>query len=170
MKLDEVRSGSVYVDTNVLYMYLRADPDHLPVIRAFLRQVVRGEIHAFVSILALDELFYRLLLSQVRETTKRDPLNFLRQNAGQAIADHSATIEMAIRRLVGLPHFILVGVEATDLDRMLDNIKTFLLLPRDALHVAIMQRLGLTAIASDDTDFDRVQGLERHWIINPPSQ
>jgi predicted nucleic acid-binding protein len=59
-------------------------------------------------------------------------------------------------------------VETTDLDRMLDNIRTFSLLPRDALHTAIIQRLNLTAIASDDTDFDRVQGLERHWIINPP--
>ncbi len=52
---------------------------------------------------------------------------------------------------------------------MLDNIRTFWLLPRDALHVAIIQRLGLTAIASDDVDFDRVEGIERHWVINPPA-
>lgn len=26
MKLDELTAGRVYVDTNVLYMYLRADP------------------------------------------------------------------------------------------------------------------------------------------------
>jgi len=51
---------------------------------------------------------------------------------------------------------------------VLENIKNFSLLPRDALHVAIIQRLGLTVIASDDMDFDRVKGLERHWIINPP--
>jgi len=77
---------------------------------------------------------------------------------------------MAIRRFMALPHLNLVGVEATDGNRMLDNILTFSLLPRDALHVTIMQRLGLTAIASDDADFDRVKGLERHWVINPPGQ
>ncbi len=62
----------------------------------------------------------------------------------------------------------VVGVEPTDVNGMLDNIRAFSLLPRDALHVDVIRRLGLTAIASDDTDFDRVVGLERHWIINPP--
>jgi len=33
MKLDEFNCGSVYVDTNILYMYLRVDPSHLPTIR-----------------------------------------------------------------------------------------------------------------------------------------
>lgn len=35
---------------------------------------------------------------------------------------------------------------------MLENIKTYGPLPRDALHVALMQRLNLTAMASDDID------------------
>jgi hypothetical protein len=56
MKLDEVPGGAIYVDTNIFYMYLRADPAHLH----------------------------------------------------------------------------LVGVETLDFDGMLDNIKTYTLLPRDA--------------------------------------
>jgi predicted nucleic acid-binding protein len=36
--------------------------------------------------------------------------------------------------------------------------------------VADRQRVGLTAIASDDTDFDRVATLTRHWVINPPAK
>jgi hypothetical protein len=35
--------------------------------------------------------------------------------------------------------------------------------------VAIVQRLGLNGIASDDIDFDRVKGVERHWAINQPA-
>jgi len=31
MKLDEVDRGSIYIDTNILYMYLRVDPAHLSV-------------------------------------------------------------------------------------------------------------------------------------------
>lgn len=53
---------------------------------------------------------------------------------------------------------------------MLNSIKVYGLLPRDALHVTIMQRLGLQAIASDDTDFDRVATVTRHWLINPPAR
>jgi predicted nucleic acid-binding protein len=50
---------------------------------------------------------------------------------------------------------------------MLENILAFSLLPHDALHLAIIQRLELTAIASDDADFDRVPVLERHWVVHP---
>jgi hypothetical protein len=31
-----------------------------------------------------------------------------------------------------------------------------------------MQRLNLSTIASDDTDFDRVSTITRHWVINAP--
>lgn len=66
MKLDDVSRGSVYVDTNILYMYLRVDPLHLSTVKAFLSRIVSGEIEAFVSIPMLDELFYRLLLARIR--------------------------------------------------------------------------------------------------------
>ncbi len=168
MKLDEIGADSVYLDTNVLYMYLRADPKYLPVIKSFLTHVVRGDIVAFVSVLALDELFYRLLLARVQEARVGNPLEVLRRNLAEAIAAHVPVIEEAVRRLLTLPHMNLVGVETVDFDRMLENISAFSLLPRDALHVAIIQRLGLANVASDDTDFDRVKGLERHWVVNPP--
>ena len=169
MKLDEVSYGHLYVDTNILYMYLRADPAHLSTIKDFLRRVVHGEIEAFVGVPVMDELFYRLLLAQVKEATGRNPLDLLREDLAGAIASHGHEIERAMRKLVALPHLNLVGVEILDFDRMLDNILSFSLLPRDALHIAIIQRLGLTAVASDDTDFDRVGGLNRHWVVNPPA-
>ena len=80
MKLDDVSHGSVYIDTNILYMYLRIDPAHLSTIKVFLSRIVRGEVDAFVSIPVLDELFYRLLLARVKETTDRNPLDVLREN------------------------------------------------------------------------------------------
>jgi predicted nucleic acid-binding protein len=169
MKLDELRHGSVYVDTNILYMYLRVDPAYLSVIKAFLGRIVGGEIEAFVSIPVLDELFYRLLLARVKEETDRNPLTVLRERQAETIETHSDVIVGSLRKLTMLPHMNLVGVDATDFSRMLENIQSFSLLPRDALHVAIVQRLGLHGIASDDTDFDRVKGIERHWVINPPT-
>ncbi len=129
MKLDDVSRGSVYVDTNILYMYLRVDPAHLSAIKVFLSRIVRGEIEAFVSIPVLDELFYRLLLARVKETTDRNPLEVLRENQAEVIAAHSDVIDGSLRKLTLLPHINLVGVETTDFNRMLENIKTFSLLP-----------------------------------------
>jgi predicted nucleic acid-binding protein len=170
MKLAEVASGAVYVDTNVLYMYLRGDPSYLPEIRVFLSRVIRGEIEAFIGLPVLDELYYRLLLGRIKETTSQKPLDFLRKNLVAAIETHCKPIEAALRKLTALSHVYLVGVENADFDRMLNNIKNFSLLPRDAVHLSIMQRLELTAIASDDRDFDRIASIERHWVVQPPGK
>jgi predicted nucleic acid-binding protein len=168
MKLDEVSSGALYVDTNVWYMYLRADAATRPILTTFVGRVVRGVCDAFVGIPVLDELFYRLLLARVQDATGRHPLEELRADRTGAIRDHGPAIDTALRQLVSLPHIHLVGIESSDFPRMLENIKTYGLLPRDALHVALMQRVNLTAMASDDTDFDRVSTLTRHWVINAP--
>jgi len=169
MKLAEVSRGVVYIDTNVLYMYLRADPLHLAAIELFLKRVVRGEITACVSLFVVDELYYRLLLALVKEHTGRNPLDVLREDLPGTIVEHGDRITSALRKLLGLPNLTLVDVTAADLDRMLENITRFGLLPRDAAHVALMQRLGITGVASDDMDFDRVAGIERHWVINAPN-
>ncbi len=168
MRLVEVHTGSVYLDTNVLYMYLRSDPVHLPEIRVFLTRIIRGEIEAFVGLPVLDELYYRLLLGRIKETTTQNPLVFLRKNLVEAIAAHCTPIESALSKLMELPHMNLIGAEGADFERMLNNIRKFSLLPRDAVHLSIMQRLGLNAVASDDRDFDRIDTIERHWIVQPP--
>jgi len=169
MKLGEILTGTVYVDTNVWYMFLRTDTSSLKTIKLFLRRVVQGKIEAFVGVPVLDELFYRLLLARVKDATGADPLEVLRQDLEGTIRTYAAPIEEALRKLMALPHVNLVGIEVGDFGRMLDNIGTFALLPRDALHVAVIQRLGIDGIASDDRDFDRVRGLVRHWVINAPA-
>lgn len=169
MRLDEILDGRVYVDTNILYMYLRADASNLSTIRLFLDRVVQGEIEAVVGIPVLDELVYRLLLARLRDESKRNPLDTLRSDVTGAIERHGELVCSATRRLMALPNVSLVPVEQSDGDRMLDNIVAYKLLPRDALHMAIMQRLRIEVVASDDTDFDRVAGVERLWLVNPPT-
>lgn len=169
MRLDEVVKGKVYVDVNVFYMYLRPDPVYLPMIRRFLGRMVQGDIEAYTSILTMDELFYRLLLARVKDVYRRNPLDVLREDIKGAIAKCGAEIEVALRRLIRLPHLQLAAVLEDDFPQMLTNITAFGLLPRDALHVAVMQRLGLSEIATDDVDFDRVPWLQRHWVFNAPA-
>ena len=169
MKLAEVVRGKVYVDVNVFYMYLRPDPVYLPTIRAFLGRMAQGEIKVYTSVLAMDELFYRLFLARVKDIYGRNPLSVLREDTSGAIARCGAEIEVALRRLAGLPHLQLEAVVEDDFPQMLANITAFGLLPRDALHVAVMQRLGLSEITTDDTDFDRVIWLQRHWLFNVPA-
>jgi len=170
MRLDEASGGRVYVDTNVLYMYLRADVVHLPIIQTFFRRVIRGDIEAIVGVPVLDELSYRLLLARLRDEQGRNPLDALREDLVGAIENHGPLIRNAIEQFLSLPNISVASAERVDGKRMLDNMIEYKLLPRDALHVAIMQRLGIELIASDDMDFDRVQGLKRLWVISPATK
>ena len=54
----------------------------------------------------------------------------------------------------------LEPVTAIDIHQMRQEMQTSGVLPRDAIHLAVMQRLGLTAIASDDEGFDNHQSID----------
>lgn len=57
---------------------------------------------------------------------------------------------------------IIVEVDESDIERMQEYMESFGLLPRDAIHLAVARRMGLTCIASSDKDFDRVNWLSRY--------
>jgi len=170
MELDKLVKGSVYADTNILYMYLRSDPLHLPAIKSFLKRAVKGDLEIYIGIPVLDELFYRLLLAKIKDESGANPINTLRNNPAGSVARLGGSIEAVIRKLLLLPHLNLTGIEPEDADNFLKNIATFSLLPHDALHLSIIQRLNISDIASDDRDFDRIKWLNRHWVINPPEK
>jgi class 3 adenylate cyclase len=176
MKLDEVEGGSIYVDTNVFYMYLRAAPAHLSILTAFFGRMVRGAIEAFVGIPVLDELFYRLLLARVRDATGRNPLEVLREDLVGVVAAHGDMVDMALRKLVTLPHLHLVGVETADFYGMLDNIRTWTkpLLgapiahedsPRRAVHAALGRQRAIRDF-SRELQAQRGFGLQMRIGIN----
>ena len=50
-------------------------------------------------------------------------------------------------------------VIATDIRQMHQEMRVSGRLPRDAIHLAVTKRLGLTAIASDDDGFDNCEGI-----------
>ena len=58
-----------------------------------------------------------------------------------------------MRRLLAV--ISLEPVLPADIDAMRREMIATGTLPRDAIHLAVMRRLGLTAIASDDDGFDR---------------
>ena len=53
-------------------------------------------------------------------------------------------------------------VSPTDIHHMMSFMEKFGLLPRDALHLSVMQRYNFTDIASSDSDFDRVSHITRY--------
>ena len=69
-----------------------------------------------------------------------------------------------LQLLQAFPNLQLVEIIPTDIEAMLQNMLDYPLRPRDALHLATMQRLNCLNLASNDHHFDVVPTIERFFI------
>src|SRR5206468_1457353 len=109
--------------------------------------------------LTMDEVTFALM----QEFVAREPFGVGRDRA-RFLDGHPDTVrqlnEVISPRLASIRDIVsLEPVFDTDIQAMLRNIGAYGLLPRDAIHVAVAQRLGIEAIVSDDDAFDRVPGI-----------
>lgn len=70
------------------------------------------------------------------------------------VADIQAAVK-ACRALLALRHLEVVQVTQGDMWEMAGAMEKWKLRPRDALHLAVMRRLGEKTIVSEDAHFDK---------------
>jgi len=155
----------IYLDTIMLYVFLRAEPQVRPILKGFFESVEQGRIAAYTSALTFDELAYRLLLAVIHDKYPGSPLDRLRAEEAALLSEFSPIIAPSLRLLRQLPNLRVLDVTAGDVDVMLDLMPRYALRPRDALHVVAMQKVGCEAIASNDPHFDRVPHLRRFEVV-----
>lgn len=149
----------VYLDTNSIYLLLRAIT---PEVAELFRDIERGVRRAYTSVLTFDELAYRLLLALIRDTYGTYPLDRLRRDEGGMIYEFSASVDALLERVTAYRNLTIIPLVPIDLSAMRRNIQQFNLLPRDALHLAAMQKIGCFHLVSQDSDFDHIPGVTRY--------
>ncbi len=105
-----------------------------------------------------------MLLALVRDRYGGSPLERLRDDGAAMIAEFYPQITPHLARLRVFPNLILVDVTAPDLEAMDRAIHQYHLRPRDALHLAAMQKVKCFDLASHDADFDRVPIIHRYTL------
>jgi predicted nucleic acid-binding protein len=162
MTFADLRAGdSVFVDANTLIYHCTLDPVHGSACTDLLDQIGHGIFTGFTSTHVLSEVAHRLMALEASRLLgrpqkgmayylKRHPAEVQRL-AGfrQAIED----ISIGNLRILPIPAALIVSAAALSQQTGL--------LSNDALVVAIMLANGLTKLASNDADFDRVPGLTR---------
>lgn len=159
--LADFQGNAIYVDTNILVGLVDANSTYHPACAAFFRRAVAADhpIQLYTATLTLDEVIFVLL----QETVAREPYSIIR-NRSQYLRDHPNVVRELMMQLDPLAtdvcHLVaLEPVVAADISEMRHEMRAHGTLPRDAIHLAVMKRLGLTAIASDDEGFDNRQGI-----------
>lgn len=153
--------AALYLDTTVLYAFLRGLE---PSARELFTCIKAEEIRAYTSVLTFDELAYRGLLAFIRDHYDGSPLDRLRADEAQMIAEFYPQLAPYLDQLRTFPNLFLVDVTSADLDVMDEAMRQYQLRPRDALHLAAMRKCGCLALVSDDPDFDRVAEIRRYTL------
>jgi uncharacterized protein len=121
-----------------------------------------GDVHGLTSASVLGELAHRLMTLEAQQQ-----FGWPASGLANRLKRHPAEIQQLQWPRRGIDEIQAIAIqvlptEGTDVSRAADIGRQHGLLTNDALIVAVMQRHGLTSLASNDSDFDRVPGLSRY--------
>jgi predicted nucleic acid-binding protein len=159
---DLVLGESVFLDANTLIYHFTPNPLFGTACSDLLRRIERQEIVGFTSTHMLTEVAHRIMTIEASNTfgwrlaglvqrLRRQPSQVQRLTGfRQAVED---VLRSSIQVLTIAPPLIGSACTISQQTGLLSN---------DALILAVMRTHGLTKLASNDSDFDRVPGLTRY--------
>lgn len=160
-RLADFQGEAIYLDTNVLVGLVDAHSVYHPTCAPFFQRAVEPTrpIRLITATLTLDEVLFVLL----QEMLARVPYRIIRSRS-QYLQDHPDTVKALMVEPDPLAAALcdlvtLEPVTPADIHQMRQEMRDHGTLPRDAIHLAVAQRLGLTAVASDDEGFDNRHGI-----------
>lgn len=163
MKLSDFDSdGEIYIDANIFIYVMLKNPRHFASCKSFLERVEKGDVNAVVSPLVLDEVCFKIIIetlkakydigsgAEIIEKIKKNP-KLLNEAKSELM-----TFLFIIENYKGLK---IISAQSGTGIKMIENIVNRDLLPRDALHLAIMNFYDVKHIATADSDFESVKEI-----------
>lgn len=158
---DFVANAHVFLDANTLVYHFGPHPKFGPACNGLIKRIENRELRAATSTHVVSEVAHKLMTEEasLRFGWPSKVVGRLKQNPTRIQA--LTTFCQAVARI---PQF---GIQILTIPNTLAVTAPLLsqqfgLLSNDALIVAVMQANGLTNLASNDADFDRVPGITRY--------
>jgi predicted nucleic acid-binding protein len=166
MTFAQIPAGvAVFLDANSLVYHFTNDPKYGVASTQLVHQVEQGTLSGFTSTDVLADVAHRLMTLEAI-TLNGWPYAGI---AARLRKHHHVIPKLAIfqRAIASLPQLsiLVILITQTLLEAATSASKQFELLNGDALVVAAMHAHGLTHLASNDADFDRIPGLIRYTPI-----
>ncbi|MDD1754059.1 MAG: PIN domain-containing protein [Methanothrix sp.] len=159
LKLSDLPEGeNIFLDANI-FLYSAFDHPTFGVpCRDFLARVDREELHGYSSGFVLNEVFHKLMISEIIDTfdVKAQYAKRLFKERPEILDElNDVWEEMDI-----INGFHIVILDAQTFPEFVQLSKRFHLMAMDSAHLAIMKLNGLTNLATNDADFERIPYLK----------
>jgi predicted nucleic acid-binding protein len=162
---DLQRGEAIFVDANTLIYHFTNHPKYGPACTTLVERIELKEILGFTSSHCLADVAHRVMtieamgrlgwpVSRLAARLKKHHGEIPRLKLYQQAATKVSQLSVQV-----LPLSEFLVIDATNVSQQ------FELLTGDALIVATMRQQGLTKLASEDADFDRVPGLTRYASV-----
>ena len=162
MRLEDVlASQAVFVDANTFVYALAPEPTLGPPCFQFLERIKRKEVEAFASSHVFSDVAHRLMSLEACAT-----FGWPYAGIANRLKRHPTEIAKLQKFRHALDQIVAIGlhilpVNSQDILLAGDLSIQHALLSGDALIVAMMQKSGVTQLASNDADFDHGPGITR---------
>jgi predicted nucleic acid-binding protein len=163
MNFADLQTGdAVFLDANTLIYHFTNRPKYGLACTALVERIEKKEIHGFTSSHCLADVSHRIMTIEAMGN-----LSWPATALAARLKKHHAKIPQLSQYQSATAKVGQLGIQAVPISESLVLAATHLcqqfeLLTGDALIIAVMRQHGLTNLASEDGDFDRVPGITRY--------
>ncbi len=121
---------------------------------------------SYVSTMTLDEALFALLRAKVGEKYPNQGFWDVYRSSPQVLQPYLGELRLWMQQLYADSRIQIVALDVNCMFQALDAMESYALLPRDALHLTVMQSLQVNSIVTTDADFLPVDDLNI-YTCNP---
>ena len=149
----------IYLDTNAFYLFFFEDKKFSPGIKKVLKRIQEGEEQGLTNCLTFDELAYAIVMDLIEQKYRMHPSQKIRETP-EVILEFLPRIKEVFETILSFEN-IEIAEASKETVAVIPQLMEKLLLPRDCIHYQTMRDYGCRKILSTDTDFDKLEDIER---------
>jgi len=153
-------SSDVFIDANIFLYHIMKRPKFFSACHSFFVAIESGSYKGFTSTLVLNEVLHKLIIAEATNAyglhSERDAANLLKQYPEKIRG--LSKVWMTYAAIKDYP-IKICSCDESVLDMAVGLSNKYGLLISDATHLAVIKSEGISNIATNDSDFQRIEDL-----------
>ena len=142
----------LYLDSSVLINSIITTSKFYEECSKLLEKIKEKNIECFTASLSLDEIWYILIKTVVEDEKNNFLIDEYKKNPKSILSAKNIVERVTFNLLMGT-NFKIVDIDIETMLYAKDFLWIYLLLPRDAIHLAIAYKYGISDIVTTNPDF-----------------